>query len=424
MIASVAFRNFKALRSARLRLTPFNLVVGPNGSGKTSLIEAILRLRALARLPLAAGSAIEPAGPPAPRPARPSSLAGGAVRAGTPAAALERDGPEMTFGFAPPHEAVEARISCVSDVACDLLRVTAPSPEAWAEVKGKLERARGYLWDHYAMAAPAPAGQGRELNSNGANLAAVLAERQRRRPAAYARFEAEAVRVLPEFTGFSFRPESDDTVELLGRFGDTGEHVSAENLSQGSLYTLAFLALSFDPDPPAIVCCEEVDRGIHPRLLREIRDALYRLSYPSGEGSLRPAVQVIATSHSPYLLDLFRDHRAIFRQMTKRLPPAHGRSHVLRGVGIAVPAIEAWYLCGRDPSVSEAAWAAGKAAGRAPYTRAELKWRVYGTDRPSLPFETARALAEVERHRRDSRLLEYDFPSFAALATDLRGTRK
>lgn len=115
--------------------------------------------------------------------------------------------------------------------------------------------------------------------------------------------------------------------------------------------------------------------------------------------------------------------RAIFRQTTKRLPPAHGRNQVLRGVGIAVPAIEAWYLCGRDASVSEAAWADGQASGRAPYTRAELKWRVYGTDRPSLPLETQQALVEVERQRHDCRRLEADFPSFAALAKDLRGAR-
>src|SRR3954465_1936518 len=72
--------------------------------------------------------------------------------------------------------------------------------------------------------------------------------------------------------------------------------------------------------------------------------------------------------------------RAVYRQTTKRLPPAHGRARVLRVVGIAVPAIEAWYLCGRDASVSEATWLAGQASGQQPYSRAELKWRVYGTD--------------------------------------------
>ncbi len=112
--------------------------------------------------------------------------------------------------------------------------------------------------------------------------------------------------------------------------------------------------------------------------------------------------------------------RAVFRRAAKKLPPAHGRMRVLRGVGVAVPAIEAWYLCGRDASVSEAAWLAGQASGWRPYSRAELKWRVYGTDRPSLPHEIRCALHEVERHRRDPRRLENDFPGFSALAQDLR----
>jgi predicted ATPase len=43
-------------------------------------------------------------------------------------------------------------------------------------------------------------------------------------------------------------------------------------------------------------------------MLREVRDVLYRLSYPQSFGLARRAVQVIATTHSPYLLDLFREH--------------------------------------------------------------------------------------------------------------------
>jgi len=112
--------------------------------------------------------------------------------------------------------------------------------------------------------------------------------------------------------------------------------------------------------------------------------------------------------------------RAVYRQTTKRLPRAHGRDRVIRAVGVAVPAVEAWYLCGRDDAVSEAAWIVGQEIGRAPYSRAELKWRVYGTDRPSLPHETVCAVRDAERHRHDTRRLENDFPGFAALAADLR----
>ena len=115
--------------------------------------------------------------------------------------------------------------------------------------------------------------------------------------------------------------------------------------------------------------------------------------------------------------------RAIFRQTTKKLPPVHGRPRVLRAVGVAVPALEAWLLCGRDDSVGEAAWNAARDRGQDPYTRRELKWRVYGTDRPSLPHEIRCALQEVERHRRDTRRLEYDFPGFEALARDLRESK-
>jgi hypothetical protein len=116
--------------------------------------------------------------------------------------------------------------------------------------------------------------------------------------------------------------------------------------------------------------------------------------------------------------------RAIFRQTTKKLPPARGRERLLRGVGVAVPAVEGWYLCGRDDRVTEQVWIDGQASGTLPYTRAELKWRVYGTERPSLEFEIQCALREVQRHSRDTRRLEFDFPGFGMLARDLRAWRR
>ncbi len=113
--------------------------------------------------------------------------------------------------------------------------------------------------------------------------------------------------------------------------------------------------------------------------------------------------------------------RAVFRRAMKNLPPAHGRERVLRAVGLCVPALEAWLLCGRDTSITEAAWMAGQQTGRPPYTRRELKWKVYGTDRPSLPHGLQRAVQEVSRHHGDIRRLENDFPNgFGALARDLR----
>ena len=40
MITGLRFKNFKALKRAELKLGPFNLIVGSNGSGKTSVLQA------------------------------------------------------------------------------------------------------------------------------------------------------------------------------------------------------------------------------------------------------------------------------------------------------------------------------------------------------------------------------------------------
>lgn len=112
--------------------------------------------------------------------------------------------------------------------------------------------------------------------------------------------------------------------------------------------------------------------------------------------------------------------RAAFRRATRHLPPARGRTRILRAVGLAVPAAEAWYLCGLDERVGEEAWVRERTDGLVPYTRRELKQRVYGTERPTLPQAVAQATAAARRHARDPRRLENDFPGFAVLASDLR----
>jgi len=112
--------------------------------------------------------------------------------------------------------------------------------------------------------------------------------------------------------------------------------------------------------------------------------------------------------------------RSVFRQTIKKLPPAHGRERLLRAVGVAVPAIEAWYLCGKEPGLTEQAWIDGQESGKPACTRPGLKFQTYGTERPSLELEIDCALREVTRLAKDLRRLEFDFPGFASLCTDLR----
>jgi predicted ATPase len=286
VITSVAFRNFKALRSARVELAPFNLLIGPNGAGKTSLIQALLRLRTLARLPL---------------------------RDAVPEHDRLPEAAEITFEFSPPYDGLEAVLACQHETSCDLLQVVPLSrgegADDWNGLREKILSQRAYLFDHVAIARPVYPVSSDELASDGGNLAARLAGLRARSSAAYEELRAELLRLFPEYEELVLQPAQGAFALRLADAGpgDAGL-LAAGELSQGTLYTLALLALAFDPAPPAVVCVEELDRGIHPRLLRDVRDILYRLSYPADYGHDRAPCQVIATTHSPLLLDLFRDH--------------------------------------------------------------------------------------------------------------------
>src|SRR5690606_2567921 len=155
----------------------------------------------------------------------------------------------------------------------------------WAGLRARLLTARAYLFDHHAIAAPVYPVFSDELAGDGGNLAARLAALRERAPAAFAGLHEELLRLFPEYSELVAQPARGAfAVRLAGTGAGDDGLVPAADLSQGTLYALALLALAHDPAPPAIVCIEELDRGVHPRLLREIRDVLYRLSYPADYG--------------------------------------------------------------------------------------------------------------------------------------------
>ena len=76
-----------------------------------------------------------------------------------------------------------------------------------------------------------------------------------------------------------------------------------------------------------------------------------------------------------------------------------------------------------DPQASEAAWLLKLQAGKAGvHIRRALKKEVYGTERPSLVIETARATEAAARLASDFSLIQSLFPNgFGLFARDVRG---
>ncbi len=112
------------------------------------------------------------------------------------------------------------------------------------------------------------------------------------------------------------------------------------------------------------------------------------------------------------------------RRARKRwvLPP--GRAPLHTAVGLAVPAVEGWYLFGRDSEVGEEGWRRARERDQPRYTRRDLKFRTYGTIRPPLALETQRAEEEARRLARDIHALEREFPiGFGSMAHAVRRWR-
>lgn len=285
MIESVEFQNFKVLRSTTLPLSRFTLLVGPNGSGKTTAIQGLQALQQPGDFQFEKTSAagIEP---------------NEAVR--------------VVLHWGAPLERLVSRGEWHSGrtLSCKHLEESgnAIREDKVRKMRGTLASLRVYSLDAVSIAARVPLEPHAEIAPNGKNLPCVLDRLRDEYPERFEAINEEIGRWIPEFDRILFdTPQSGfRAIALRTRLGQ--HKIAAQDISQGTLLALAILTLAYLPDPPKIVCLEEPGRGMHPRLLRDVKDAMYRLAYPESCGEKREPVQVIATTHSPYLLDLFRDH--------------------------------------------------------------------------------------------------------------------
>ncbi|MEX2213123.1 MAG: AAA family ATPase [Phycisphaeraceae bacterium] len=284
MLESIQFKNFKCLRDTTLKLGRFTLIVGPNGSGKSTALEGI-------RVSFQNNPSFD--------------------SASASARDDERAVVEITTNWAMPESGWRwsRMVTRGGGLQNSFERNSVPGSSAVLnQIQSILAKFQVFAFDPRDLARPSQLEPQLRLESSGSNLANILDSIRDRVPENFEALNAELARWLPEFDRVLFQtPEPGKRAVLLRT--KTGHHaISAEHLSQGTLLALAMLTLAYLPDPPPIIAIEEPERGIHPRLLRDVKDALYRLAHPDPAVSDRKPVQVIATTHSPYMLDLFRDH--------------------------------------------------------------------------------------------------------------------
>ena len=307
MISEVSIKNFKSLRDVRVKLERFTVFVGANGGGKTSVLEAIHNAvraatgdsqKVFARE--RHGDWIYTRGGVGDLSIR-CETAGGAF-------AVEATPPA---GFPPPPQLLG---KCRWDY-----RVTPTGPAlatALESVAGLVSlrlNATALVQPSYSGVAPP------RMDSTGAGLASVLASMALTDPGGFEHLVEVARSLIPRLRRVRFRKATVRKTEReLVQFGaravenrrtrsfngemvlldfEHAENVPALAASEGTMLVLGLLTVLLGPARPRVVLIDDLEHGLHPLAQEQLVEVI-----KATQGQF-PDLQLIATAHSPYLLN-------------------------------------------------------------------------------------------------------------------------
>ena len=154
-----------------------------------------------------------------------------------------------------------------------------------------------YFYPDAARSLPI-AGPQKHLNSHGDNIGNVVQFMAREHKD---RFSAILRRIAEKIPGIkSIDTKVMDDNRLLLRFND-GAFVDpffSQQMSDGTLKVFAYLLLMEDPDPPPFICIEEPENGLYHKLLEALAQEFR--SHATGK---KNAPQIFVTTHQPYFVD-------------------------------------------------------------------------------------------------------------------------
>jgi predicted ATPase len=338
MITRFRVRNFKALHDVTLDLTPVHVLIGPNNSGKTSVLEAIQALCRSVDFPLDQAFAGQWKG---------RELVWRADATGEITLEVSADDGEGKFdyqlkaqfpalvnsrniGSAGEIFSTGAEVDLGKQVGKNglsyvLARMrnqnggTAEQLAAAARVHAALSGVHIYRWDPRLLALPAAPDSSRRfrMDPSGFGLALCMDDILGYDRQTFGDLERRFRDIFPEIESIKLIPEpaykapqdhtkSTPVLQLSEGKGiyfqmkNMPELVPATQASDGVLLVLAYLTILSLPQPPKVILLDEPENGIHPKRLRDVISILRDLV-----GQRRQS-QIVLTTHSPYALDMFK----------------------------------------------------------------------------------------------------------------------
>lgn len=337
MIRNIKFQHFKSLDSGELRLGPITILIGPNASGKSNVIGAFRFLSealssdvetAVARLggvedavfwQASAGSFSIQVDYFVPDPTAPKSradmqyqvevgyeLGRAAVRNEELRLKNKRSEPgrpriwlksELGRGWAVRDPSTNATESFDTSDPGVLALKAVGFLSAYPRVQALREFIEGWQFlsvNLDAIREPHRDGRADFLRPDASNLANVL--RTIEGTSTFERIASDATWLLKNLEGVSTEVEKGKLL-LMIKERAFAEEFDALSASDGTLRLLALLTALHTMPEHALLCVEEPEHGLHPRVFGPLFDII-RERCPQGGGR-----QVLVTTHAPDLLD-------------------------------------------------------------------------------------------------------------------------
>lgn len=163
------------------------------------------------------------------------------------------------------------------------------------------------------------------LNKDGSNIAQYLLNIRERDGAVFDGI-VESMKFVLDYAK-NFEPVESSEIQrmMYVRMMEADFEIPGWLISTGTIRILAMLAVLRNPDPPPLIVIEEIENGLDPRTIHMLLDEI-RGVVQSGQS------QVILTTHSPYLLDLLPLQTILFVQRDNGGDPSFWRPSASKDV--------------------------------------------------------------------------------------------
>ena len=154
-----------------------------------------------------------------------------------------------------------------------------------------------YFYPDAARSLPT-AGPQRHLNVHGDNIGNVVQFMEREHKDRFQSILARIASKIPGIAKIDTELTADKRVLLRFNDGAFADPFFAQQMSDGTLKVFAYLLLLEDPEPPPFICIEEPENGLYHKLLESLAQEFR--SHATGK---KNAPQLFVTTHQPYFVD-------------------------------------------------------------------------------------------------------------------------